>query len=147
MPNFWGLELPLMLVILNVGSILGFDLNSIQNPFTEDFVEDPRLFTTPINATGVTDFFANNTLFLVGGVAIAAFILLEIALYALDVYYNQTYLGGNSFANKKDSYNNHLLQDHPSYRDPFLSTYRSDDSEHIQRILSWLSLLQDSWGS
>lgn len=66
--------------------------------------------------------------------------LSELALYALDVYYNQTYgFGSNSggyssnnnynYANKKsdnsDSTLPLLYKGYPKYKDPFLDTYRA----------------------
>ena len=55
----------------------------------------------------------------------------ELALYALDVYYNQTYLGagGQGFAygynEKKDDLEPGLYPEFQLYYDPFQTTYRA----------------------
>ena len=76
----------------------------------------------------------------------------EVALYALDVYYNQTYT--NNFKRKQDQSNYYsdrndnlplFYQGYPSYYDPYVNTLRSYDRtsnllDNIGKIPQWLSL-------
>ena len=61
----------------------------------------------------------------------------ELALYALDVYYNQTYL--NRIDNKNDHYNQNQ-----QYYDYYQQTFRSQEDhgflKHIGKIPEWLTL-------
>merc|ERR1712186_132949 len=87
---------------------------------------DPRLLDTVFNVSSLTSGIFNNSLFQYAGLVIVGIILFEIALYALDVYYNQTYLQTSSFS-RFDSFDdtNGIYSDYPPYPDPFGSTYRS----------------------
>merc|ERR1712020_504895 len=66
-----------------------------------------------------------------GGIIILGIVLFELALYALDVYYNQTYLGagGQGFTygynEKKDDLEPGLYPEFQLYYDPFQTTYRA----------------------
>jgi len=118
--------------------------------YVEDSLEfidmEPRLLDNVFNFTGTFENFVNSSLFTTGALIIGGIILFEIALYALDVYYNQTYLGGQQFSKKKDEFNDDLpyfYQEYPAYPDPFLGTYRS--KSRPTDILAWISLLQDAW--
>ncbi len=79
----------------------------------------------------------------------------EIALYALDVYYNQTYGNGGGGFKRNDDFggNNNgypnadslplFYRDYPKYRDPFVDTYRSLAERRAGmagRVLKWISL-------
>ena len=97
----------------------------------------------------------------------------ELALYALDVYYNKTYgFGGSSYSSYggKDDYyaryksdliknydmfviNNFridqelplLYQPLPKYRDPFVDTYRSlGVGWSFDKILEWIELAKET---
>lgn len=76
--------------------------------------------------------------------------ILEIALYALDVYYNKTYgFGGSSSSygssgyqrRKDETFNSEIYQEYPKYQDPFASTYRSlASTTRLDKILEWIAL-------
>jgi len=112
---------------------------------------EPRFIDTIFNFTSITSGFTNlfndSTLLTYAGVAILAIVLFEIALYALDVYYNQTYLQTSSFS-RFDSFDdtNGIYSDYPPYPDPFGSTYRSrKDDFSVGKVLEWISLLHEAW--
>ena len=80
-------------------------------------------------------------------------------MYALDVYYNQTYGTGG---NRNDDFSNNFnsgarvddfaaalplfYRDYPRYRDPYIDTYRSLErgAGTIDRILRWISLAHET---
>lgn len=111
-------------------------------------VTNPRFLNSVVNLTNFNIF--NNTLFLYGGIIILGIVLFELALYALDVYYNQTYLGagGQGFAygynEKKDDLEPGLYQ---LYYDPFQTTYRAINNWdfNMSKIVGWIHLLQETW--
>ena len=82
----------------------------------------------------------------------------ELALYALDVYYNQTYgFGGSSgnygYANsnayaqysRKDDNLALLYQDYPKYKDPFAATFRGfgANAYTYDKIIQWIALARE----
>ena len=87
----------------------------------------------------------------------------EIALYALDVYYNQTY-GSSTAGSKADTvdnssganaYNNlysstsqkySIYGDYPPYYDYFHGTYRkfSPNWKNLDRILDWIEIASET---
>ena len=75
---------------------------------------------------------------------ILQFFLAELALYALDVYYNQTYL--NRIDNKQDNYGYNQLnqQAYPQYYDYYQQTFRSahQDSwwQNLVKVPQWIAL-------
>ena len=80
----------------------------------------------------------------------------ELALYALDVYYNQTYgfggsgnYGYNQYANKRvdiDTTLPLLYQGYPKYRDPYIDTYRSlGGSWTFDKILEKIQLARETY--
>eukprot|EP00094_Tigriopus_californicus_P003541 TCALIF_03406-PA protein Name:"Protein of unknown function" AED:0.06 eAED:0.06 QI:8/1/0.33/1/1/0.66/3/0/193 len=88
----------------------------------------------------------------IGGGIILAIILFEIALYALDVYYNRTYgFGGSSSSSgyhrrKDETFNSEIYQEYPKYQDPFASTYRSLASNtRLDKILEWIALGRETY--
>merc|ERR1712117_322963 len=114
----------------------------------------PRLIDTIFNVSSLTSGIFNNSLFQYAGAIIVGIILFEIALYALDVYYNQTYLNQQTFNQRQDQFffkqqdPNNFVQEYPAYLDPYYTTYRSMESgwsDHLIRVLEWISLLNDSF--
>ena len=79
------------------------------------------------------------------------FYFAELALYALDVYYNQTYLTSNRIDNRYDKYEdpNYLLweQVYPKYYDKYQETFRGRKDygvwKNIAKIPQWLTLAYD----
>jgi len=71
----------------------------------------------------------------------------EIVLFALDVYYNNTYTSYSNFSQRYDNGgdSNSAYQDYPPYPDPYISTYRSYSSWNFSKILEWISLMNDSY--
>lgn len=75
---------------------------------------------------------------------------LELALYALDVYYNQTYV--NRIDNRGDQYNHNsqyanqlYTQTYPQYYDYYQQTFRGLNSQqnwwqNLAKIPQWLAL-------
>ena len=83
----------------------------------------------------------------------------EIALYALDVYYNKTYGfgGGGGYGYASDDYYDRydsgefLYKPPPRYRDPFIDTFKKKRSivsgapvYGFDRILRWIELAQET---
>ena len=74
-----------------------------------------------------------------------------MALYALDVYYNQTYLNSNRIDNRYDKNENpnYLLweQVYPQYYDKYQDTFRGRKDygvwKNIAKIPQWLTLAYD----
>jgi len=108
---------------------------------------DPRILDTIFNTSSLTSGIFNNSLFQYAGIIILGIILFEVALYALDVYYNQTYLGTSSYAQRFDNDPDSIYQDYPPYPDPFASTYRSNQSWdfNLTKIVEWISLMNEAW--
>jgi len=74
-------------------------------------------------------------------------VLVELALFFLDVYYNQTNFNFFQRTGNDDEDPNSIYTDYPPYPDPFISTYRSYQSSNlnISKIVEWISLLNDSY--
>jgi len=108
---------------------------------------DPRIIDTIFNVSSLTSGIFNNSLLQYAGIIILGIILFEVALYALDVYYNQTYLGTSSYSQRFDNDPDSIYQDYPPYPDPFASTYRSNQSSsfNLTKIVEWISLLNEAW--
>merc|ERR1712047_76635 len=80
--------------------------------------------------------------------------MFELALYALDVYYNQTYLN-NRIDNRYDKYGsenpNYMLweQVYPKYYDQYQQTFRGRKDygvwKNIAKIPQWLTLAYDMY--
>lgn len=81
----------------------------------------------------------------------------ELALYALDVYYNQTYGTSTQFFSKiDDDYaygyanqngnSNSYYGEFPPYYDPFTGTYRSFDPKwkNLDKVIEWLDTAYSS---
>ena len=70
-----------------------------------------------------------------------SFSILELALYALDVYYNQTYL------NRIDNKNDYYVNGNGQYYDYYQQTYRSHEEDgilkSIGKIPQWLTLAHE----
>lgn len=125
-----------------------FDDVSLVDSETFMFSDEPRLLDNVFNFTGAINNALNSSLLTTAGFVIVGIILFEIALYALDVYYNQTYLG-NQFYKKSDTTGEGAYySEYPSYTDPYLETYRSNDNNNFSmgKIVGWISLLEDAWG-
>merc|ERR1711981_1058386 len=116
--------------------------------FTPDM--DPRFLDSVFNTSSLSGIF-NNSLILYGGLIIGAIILFEIALYALDVYYNQTYIQGSGLAYSKKDTNipdeQGFYAEYPPYYDPFQTTYRAFNQWdfNMAKILSWMALMEETW--
>ena len=88
----------------------------------------------------------------------------ELALYALDVYYNQTYVGSATSFDKSDNVDNNsgeniysnlyppntqannIYGDYPPYYDYFHGTYRKFSSKwkNLDRILEWIQIASET---
>ena len=88
----------------------------------------------------------------------------ELALYALDVYYNQTYVGSQTSFDKSDNVDNNsgeniysnlyppntqannIYGDYPPYYDYFHGTYRKFSSKwkNLDRILEWIQIASET---
>ena len=85
----------------------------------------------------------------------------ELALYALDVYYNQTYVSGATSFDKVDtntgdniydnlyppnSQSNNIYGDYPPYYDYFHGTYRKFSSKwkDLDKILDWIQIASET---
>jgi len=90
---------------------------------------------------------SNNALVTYVGGLVLFIVLLEIVLFALDVYYNNTYTSYSNFSQRYDNGgdSNSAYQDYPPYPDPYISTYRSYSSWNFSKILEWISLMNDSY--
>jgi len=97
----------------------------------------------------------NNSLLTLAGIFIVGVIMFELALYALDVYYNQTYLN-NRIDNRYDKYGsqndpNYMLweQVYPKYYDQYQQTFRGRKDygvwKNIAKIPQWLTLAYDMY--
>lgn len=110
---------------------------------------EPRIIDTIFNVTGlVNNLFntSNNALFTYVGGLVLFIVLVELALYALDVYYNQTFNSGYNFSQRNDGKDpNSIYTDYPPYPDPYLETYRSYSTWNMTKILEWLALMNDSY--
>jgi len=110
----------------------------------------PRIIDTIFNVTGLVSGLFNNSnnalVTYVGGIVLFI-VLLEIVLFALDVYYNNTYTSYSNFSQRYDNGGdpNAAYQDYPPYPDPYISTYRSYSSWDFSKILEWISLMNDSY--
>lgn len=125
-----------------------FDDVSLVDSETFMFPEEPRLLDNVFNFTGAINNALNSSLLTTAGFVIVGIILFEIALYALDVYYNQTYLG-NQFYKKSDTTGDGAYySEYPAYPDPYLQTFRSNNNNNFSmgKIVAWISLLEDAWG-
>lgn len=136
-------------------SLDGDTLNENFEIYTPDMGE-ARFLT---NVSGIF----NNSLLGIVAIFIGGIILFELALYALDVYYTQTYSGGggggygSGYAynkiDKDDNYNYAngvplMYQDFPKYYDPFADTYRSlksGSSLGIDKILEYIHLAYETY--
>merc|ERR1712117_369579 len=108
---------------------------------------EPRIIDTIFNVTGlVSNLFnnSNNALVTYVGGLVLFIVLVEIALYALDVYYNQTY-NKNFFSQRNDNNGPHsIYEDYPPYPDPYISTFRSfSSSNNWLKIVEWIALLTE----
>ena len=70
-----------------------------------------------------------------------------MALYALDVYYNQTYGFGGSSSNsygyqrRKDGQEGDFYGEYPKYKDPYAGTFRSlAQGWKYDKIMEWIAL-------
>lgn len=141
----------LFLFYLSSGVVNCFDFENLDNDFEviDPYVGEARFFGN------VSNIF-NSSLISIVAIFIGGIILFELALYALDVYYTQTYSGGSGY-NRIDSDQQQyqydpnvplLYQDYPKYRDPYTDTYRnlkSGSSIGIDKILEYIHLAYETY--
>jgi len=105
-----------------------------------DYQMEPRFFNFSI------DSIFNDSLLTLGGIFIVGVILFEVALYALDVYYNQTYLNRNDNRNDGGQFPTNQEQ---QYYDYYQQTFRSFEGgsswRNIAKIPQWLALAYEMY--
>jgi len=120
---------------------------------SENFdANDPRFLDSVFNISTL-----DTNLLLAGGLIIIAFVVFELGMFALDAFYNQTYLTTSVYSQRYDNKEDSIYEDlyylyNPppyNYRDPFTYPYRSNNTWNLDltKIVEWISLLNEIWSS
>jgi len=120
---------------------------------SEDFIaNDPRFLDSIFNTSTI-----DTNLLLAGGLIIIAFVVFELGMFALDAFYNQTYLTTSVYSQRYDNKDDSIYEDlyylyNPvqpqyTYRDPFAYPYRANNTWNLNmtKIVEWISLIHEAW--
>eukprot|EP00096_Caligus_rogercresseyi_P015541 TRINITY_DN7995_c0_g1_i1.p1 TRINITY_DN7995_c0_g1~~TRINITY_DN7995_c0_g1_i1.p1 ORF type:complete len:210 (-),score=37.17 TRINITY_DN7995_c0_g1_i1:209-838(-) len=115
--------------------------------FLEEFEDgSPRIFN--INTTSITSGLFNSSLLTIGLTLVLVVIFFEVSLYALDVYYNQTF--GNLSQKIDVDYEDEVLaaqlySSYPTYYDYYASSQRSlgGRTPDFKAIIKMISTAQE----